>query len=141
MATLFWKHIHTSLLFSTATGPKVIYKGDTSKKQVAFTFDISWGDKKSNSILDTLKERDIKNATFFLSAAWAERHPDVVERIIKDGHEIGSMGYNYTSYTSLETNEIRRDLLRAQDVLQNSVWNKSNYYVHLVETLTKQHLK
>lgn len=26
------------------------------------------------------------------------------------------MGYNYTSYTSLETNEIRRDLLRAQDV-------------------------
>ena len=37
--------------------------------------------------------------------------PDVVERIIKDGHEIGSMGYNYTSYTSLEANEIQRDLL------------------------------
>ena len=46
----------------------------------------------------------------------AERHPDIVERIMKDGHEIGSMGYNYTSYTSLEANEIRRDLLRAQDV-------------------------
>lgn len=33
-------------LLLTATGPKVIYKGDTAKKQVAFTFDISWGDKK-----------------------------------------------------------------------------------------------
>ncbi|MGQ0517915.1 polysaccharide deacetylase family protein, partial [Bacillus sp. D-CC] len=62
------------------------------------------------------EEGCILNISFFLSAAWAERHPDVVERIIKDGHEIGSMGYNYTSYTSLETNEIRRDLLRAQDV-------------------------
>ena len=50
-----------------------------------------------------------------------KRHPDIVERIMKDGHEIGSMGYNYTSYTSLETNEIRRDLLRAQDVLRNLV--------------------
>lgn len=79
------------------------------------------GRQKAIPILDTLKEREIKNATFFLSAAWAERHPDIVERIMKDGHEIGSMGYNYTSYTSLETNEIRRDLLRAQDVLRNLV--------------------
>ncbi|WP_144576111.1 polysaccharide deacetylase family sporulation protein PdaB [Bacillus cereus] len=113
---LFLKTYSHESAFSTATGPKVIYKGDTAKKQVAFTFDISWGDKKAIPILDTLKEREIKNATFFLSAAWAERHPDIVERIMKDGHEIGSMGYNYTSYTSLETNEIRRDLLRAQDV-------------------------
>lgn len=102
--------------FSTATGPKVIYKGDTSKKQVALTFDISWGDKKAIPILDTLKEKEIKNATFFLSGAWAERHPEIVERIIKDGHEIGSMGYNYTSYTSLEADQVRRDLLHAQDV-------------------------
>ena len=45
MATLFKTYSHESA-FSTATGPKVIYKGDTAKKQVAFTFDISWGDKK-----------------------------------------------------------------------------------------------
>ncbi|MEN1938754.1 polysaccharide deacetylase family sporulation protein PdaB [Paenibacillus sp. 102] len=113
---LFLKTYSHQSAFSTATGPKVIYKGDTTKKQVALTFDISWGDKKALPILDTLKEREIKNATFFLSAAWAERHPDVVERIIQDGHEIGSMGYNYTSYTSLEANEMRRDLSRSQDV-------------------------
>lgn len=112
---LFLKTYSHESAFSTATGPKVIYKGDTSKNKLHSRL-ILVGETKSNSILDTLKERDIKNATFFLSAAWAERHPDVVERIIKDGHEIGSMGYNYTSYTSLETNEIRRDLLRAQDV-------------------------
>lgn len=102
--------------FSTKSGPKVIYKGENSSKQVALTFDISWGDKKALPILDTLKENNIRNATFFLSAAWAERHPDIVERIIKDGHEIGSMGYNYKDYTSLEANEIRKDLLQAQDV-------------------------
>ncbi len=46
---LFLKTYSHESAFSTATGPKVIYKGDTAKKQVAFTFDISWGDKKSNS--------------------------------------------------------------------------------------------
>ncbi|EOV9528660.1 polysaccharide deacetylase family sporulation protein PdaB [Bacillus cytotoxicus] len=115
---LFLKTYSHESAFSTATGPKVIYKGDTAKKQVALTFDISWGDKKAMPILDTLKDRDIKNATFFLSAAWAERHPDIVERILKDGHEIGSMGYSYTPYTSLEANEVRKDLLRAHDVFE-----------------------
>lgn len=113
---LFVKTYSYQSAFSTATGPKAIYKGDTTKKQISLTFDISWGDEKALPILDTLKEKKIKNATFFLSAAWAERHPDIVERIIKDGHEIGSMGYNYKDYTSLEANEIRRDLLKAQDI-------------------------
>ena len=81
MATLLKTYSHESA-FSTATGPKVIYKGDTSKNKLHSRL-ILVGETKSNSILDTLKERDIKNATFFLSAAWAERHPDVVERIIK----------------------------------------------------------
>ncbi|WP_379971426.1 polysaccharide deacetylase family sporulation protein PdaB [Ectobacillus sp. sgz5001026] len=103
-------------VFSTATGPKAIYKGDTSKKQVALTFDISWGDEKAIPILDTLKQQNVKSATFFLSASWAERHPDIVERIMKDGHEIGSMGYNFKDYTTMEPTSIRQDLAKAHDV-------------------------
>ncbi|GAA3317629.1 hypothetical protein GCM10020331_017130 [Ectobacillus funiculus] len=49
MAFYFWKLIHSSLYFSTATGPKAIYKGDAAKQQVALTFDISWGDEKGNT--------------------------------------------------------------------------------------------
>lgn len=113
---LFLETYSHQAVFSTATGPKAIYKGDASRKQVALTFDISWGDEKAIPILDTLKKQNIKNATFFLSAAWAERHPDIVERIQADGHEIGSMGYNYKDYTSLQPNEMRQDLLKAQEI-------------------------
>lgn len=113
---LFLETYSQQSVFSTATGPKAIYKGDAAKNQVALTFDISWGDEKAVPILDTLKKQNIKNATFFISAAWAERHPDIVERIQKDGHEIGSMGYNYKSYTSLETSQVRQDILKAQEI-------------------------
>lgn len=113
---LFLQTYSGQSVFSTATGPKAIYKGDTSKKQVALTFDISWGDEKALPILDTLKQQNVKNATFFLSASWAERHPDIVERIMKDGHEIGSMGYNFKDYTTLEPAAVRQDIAKAHEI-------------------------
>ena len=78
------------------------------------------GRQKAIPILDTLKEEKLRMQPSSFLFAWAERHPDIVERIMKDGHEIGSMGYT-THPILLETNEIRRDLLRAQDVLRNLV--------------------
>src|SRR5690606_14359192 len=51
-------------VFSTDDGPKAFYKG---KNGVALTFNIGWGDSKAESILDILKEKNVKSATFFLS--------------------------------------------------------------------------
>ncbi|MFP9202910.1 polysaccharide deacetylase family protein, partial [Enterococcus faecalis] len=65
-----------------------------------------------------LKANGIKNATFFLSASWAERHPDTVARIVKDGHQIGSMGYAYKNYANLESSEIKKDMNRAQTAFE-----------------------
>ncbi|RSK25588.1 polysaccharide deacetylase family sporulation protein PdaB [Bacillus sp. HMF5848] len=105
-------------VFSTEDGPRAIYKGDKKNDAVALTFDISWGDEKAIPILEALKAEGITNATFFLSAVWAERHPDIVERIIEDGHEIGSMGYVWKNYTKMENVKVKRDILKAQDVFR-----------------------
>lgn len=115
---LFVENVAQQPVFSTKDGPRAIYKGDGNGKKIALSFDISWGDEKALPILDTLKKEGITNATFFLSAAWAERHPDIVKRIIADGNEIGSLGYKYVDYTKLEDQKIRRDILQAQEVFQ-----------------------
>lgn len=77
-------------MFSTDTGPKAIYKGETDSKDISLTFDISWGDERAEPILNTLKANGIKNATFFLSASWAERHPDTVARIVRTAIKSGA---------------------------------------------------
>jgi len=105
-------------VFSTESGAKAVYRGDSDTNEVALTFNISWGDQKAMPILDTLKANGIKGATFFLSASWAERHPDVVERIRKDGHQIGSMGYAYKNYSQMKKSEIKKDLTKAQNSFQ-----------------------
>lgn len=105
-------------VFSTEKGPMAIYKGEKTDDNVALTFDISWGDERADKILDVLKNKGIKNATFFISASWAERHPQIVERIITDGHEIGSMGYHYRNYADWDDKKIRRDILLADEALK-----------------------
>jgi polysaccharide deacetylase family sporulation protein PdaB len=105
-------------VFSTENGPKAVYRGESKSNEVALTFNIGWGDEKALPILDALKANNLKNATFFLSASWAERHPDIVKRIKADGHQIGSLGYAYKNYSSMEIKEIKRDLIRAQNSFQ-----------------------
>lgn len=96
--------------FSEKNDPKAIYKGE---EDVALTFNIGWGDEKAEPIIDILVKENISTATFFLSGSWAERHPDLVERIVKEGYEIGILGYNYEEYTELEEKDIRKDLALA----------------------------
>ncbi|WP_113929424.1 polysaccharide deacetylase family sporulation protein PdaB [Bacillus sp. P14.5] len=100
-------------VFSTEEGPKAIYKGD---KGVSLTFNVGWGDEKTEPILEELEKQGVQSATFFLSGAWAERHPDIVEKINKQGYEIGSLGYAYKDYSDMDDAKVIQDLQKAQEV-------------------------
>ncbi|MCM3125791.1 MULTISPECIES: polysaccharide deacetylase family sporulation protein PdaB [unclassified Mesobacillus] len=101
--------------FSAKDGPKAIYKGE---KDLALTFNIGWGDEKAEPILDVLAKQKAGAVTFFLSGSWAERHPDLVSRMVKEGYEIGMLGYDYKDYTELEEDKIRRDIMKAQEAFK-----------------------
>ncbi|WP_147535641.1 polysaccharide deacetylase family sporulation protein PdaB [Bacillus marasmi] len=108
---MYMENIFHLAVFTAKDGPKAIYKGE---KDVALSFNIGWGDEKAEPIIDTLKKENVKSATFFLSGSWAERHPDLVEKIVKEGYEIGVLGYSYQDYSELDDAKIRKDLLLAQ---------------------------
>lgn len=108
---LYFENMIYAPVFSTKDGPKAVYKGE---KDVALTFNIGWGDEKAAPILDVLEKENIKAATFFLAGEWAERHPDLVSRIVKNGYEIGILGYSYVDYSDVEDSIIRKDISKAQ---------------------------
>ncbi|MGJ7913626.1 polysaccharide deacetylase family sporulation protein PdaB [Neobacillus sp. LXY-1] len=112
---LFIENIAQIPVFSTKDGPKAVFRGE---KDVAVTFNIGWGDEKAEPILDTLKQENVKSATFFLSGSWAERHPDLVNRIVKDGFEVGILGYNYVDYTEVDDVKVSKDISKAQEVFK-----------------------
>ncbi|GAE35383.1 polysaccharide deacetylase family sporulation protein PdaB [Halalkalibacter akibai] len=105
-------------VFSTPDGPQAFYKAETDDKQIALTFNISWGENRIGPILDILDQKEVDHANFFISAAWAERYPDLVSEIKDRGHSIGSHGYQYKDYTSWDNEKIRQDLTQSSQILQ-----------------------
>src|SRR5690625_7256849 len=76
-----------------------------------------WRDKKCHDKLYFLTEHYV-TSTFFLSGEWAEKHPDIVEKIADNKHEIGMLGYRYKSYVEQEIEDVRQDLYLAQETFQ-----------------------
>lgn len=105
------------VFFPLDPGPSAIYSVNTDKKQVALTFDISWGEERTGPILDVLEQKGLKKATFFLSSPWAESHPDVVKRIVDMGYEIGSHGHRHDNYSSYNEQQIRTQISKAHGIL------------------------
>src|SRR5699024_400442 len=95
--------------------PSAFAKGNADETNIGLTFNISWGEEKVHDILKQLKKHEIQ-ATFFVSGEWAERHPEILEKIIEDKHELGMMGYRYKSYLDQEIEEVRKDLVKAQEI-------------------------
>ncbi|TWI53663.1 polysaccharide deacetylase family sporulation protein PdaB [Halalkalibacter nanhaiisediminis] len=108
-------------VFSTPDGPQAFYKAETNDKDIAITFNISWGENRVLPILDVLEQKKVEHATFFVSATWAERYPDLVKEIQERGHTIGSHGYQYKDYTSWEDEKVRKDINRSGQVLSELI--------------------
>ena len=66
-----------------------VYLGDTSKKTVYLTFDAGYENGCTEKILDILKKHNVP-AAFFLVGNYMERNPDLVRRMVNEGHIVGN---------------------------------------------------
>ncbi|MUT68229.1 polysaccharide deacetylase family sporulation protein PdaB [Paenibacillus sp. NEAU-GSW1] len=106
--------------------PAAIYSVPTEKKVIALTFDISWGEKRTEPIINVLKEKGVTQATFFLSSTWSQSHPDIVKKIIDAGYEIGSHGHKHDNYSKLSDDEIRTQIQTAHSILSDITGKQPN---------------
>jgi len=71
-------------------------------------------------ILQLLREHNTQ-ATFFILGWVAERHPEIVQEIAADGHELASHGFAHESVYKLRPEQFRRDLQQSLDALLAAV--------------------
>lgn len=62
---------------------------DTEEKVVYLTMDEGYEAGNTPTILDTLKEKNVK-AVFFITKQFFDEHPELIERMIAEGHIIGN---------------------------------------------------
>jgi polysaccharide deacetylase family protein (PEP-CTERM system associated) len=68
-------------------------------------------------ILDFLGRSGVL-ATFFVQGLIAERFPDVVARIAREGHEIASHGHSHRPVHAMQPEEFREDLRRSLSLIR-----------------------
>lgn len=59
-----------------------------------------------------------RTATFFVLGWIAERHPALVRRIVADGHELASHGYDHTRVHQFTPAQFRADVIRTKSILE-----------------------
>ena len=65
------------------------YIGNTNEKVLYLTFDAGYENGCTAKILDTLKEKQVP-AAFFLVGNYIRRSPDLVRRMVAEGHTVGN---------------------------------------------------
>ncbi|MBX5435820.1 MAG: polysaccharide deacetylase family sporulation protein PdaB [Alicyclobacillaceae bacterium] len=103
--------------FAAEKAPAAVYKVETEKKIVALTFDISWGNKVPEPVLDTLEREGVKKATFFLSGPWTLRHPAIAKRIQAMGYEIGNHGHLHKDFSNYPDSWIRQQVALSEKAI------------------------
>lgn len=101
-----------------AEKPQAVYKVDTDKKVVALTFDISWGNKVPEPVLDVLEREKVTKATFFLSGPWTLRHPEIAKRIHRMGFEIGNHGHLHKDFSNYPNSWIVQQVGLSEKAIQ-----------------------
>lgn len=120
-----WKEIELQQTISGAID-RPIYLVPTSKRIVALTFDISWGQNEVKTILALLKEYEVK-ATFFLSGPWVTSHPELAQDIKEAGHEIASHGHRHINYSSLPPETVQKEVRLAQEAIYKVTGVQTSY--------------
>lgn len=65
------------------------YLGDTTKKVIYLTFDAGYENGCTSKILDVLKKHHVP-AAFFLVGNYIQSNPDLVQRMVAEGHTVGN---------------------------------------------------
>lgn len=69
-------------------------------------------------ILDLFAERGVR-ATFFTLGWIAERHPQLIRRLVDEGHELASHGWSHVRVTQQDPAEFRADISRTKALLED----------------------
>ena len=98
--------------------PNYIWDIPATNKTIYLTFDDGPTPEITNWTLNTLKTFDAK-ATFFCIGNNIEKHPDIFQNILKDGHAIGNHTYNHIKGWKTKTEDYIKNIELCESVFKS----------------------
>lgn len=86
-----------------------VYLGDTSKKDIYLTFDNGYENGFTPKFLDVLKKHKVP-ATFFITGHYIKENPELVKRMVDEGHIVGNHSWSHPDMTTINDAQIVQEL-------------------------------
>ncbi|MBR6770634.1 MAG: polysaccharide deacetylase family protein [Lachnospiraceae bacterium] len=96
------------------------------EKKIALTFDDGPHPHYTSQLLDGLKERGVQ-ATFFVTGEHAQMHPEIIERMHKEGHLIGNHTYSHIQLREDNRDEFKNQLVKTNEIIREITGEEVQY--------------
>jgi cellulose synthase/poly-beta-1,6-N-acetylglucosamine synthase-like glycosyltransferase/peptidoglycan/xylan/chitin deacetylase (PgdA/CDA1 family)/spore germination protein YaaH len=106
---------------------EIVRYGKPKKKEIVLTFDDGPDPKYTPQILDILDKNHIKGA-FFIVGENAELHPELIDRMFKEGHEIGSHTFTHPNIASTTPFQTKMELNANQRLFEEITGHSMNLF-------------
>ena len=110
--------------------PNYIWNIPTTNKTIYLTFDDGPTPEITDWTLNVLKQYNAK-ATFFCIGNNIEKHPEIFQNILNDGHNIGNHTQNHIKGWNTKTSEYLIDIKEGQKAIQSEIKNNQSLITNL----------
>jgi peptidoglycan-N-acetylmuramic acid deacetylase len=105
-----------------------IFLGDTTKKELYLTFDNGYENGYTVKILDVLKEKNVP-AVFFVTGHYIKDQPELLKRMVAEGHLIGNHSWSHPDMTQISDNRIKEELEKIKEAVAEVAGQKEMHFL------------
>ena len=104
------------------------YAQDTDEKNIYLTFDCGYENGNTEIILDALKKHNAP-ATFFVVGNFLSTNPEIVKRMISDGHIVGNHSYHHPDMSQISSiDSFSKELQELSDLYKETTGQEMKKY-------------
>jgi len=93
-----------------------IYADLDTKNEIYLTFDNGYEQGYTEKVLDVLKKHQVP-ATFFVTGHYVKEEPELLKRMVKDGHIIGNHSYTHPDFTTMSKEAMKKELDKLEEAV------------------------
>ncbi len=122
-----WRHLVRSAMAATLPRTWFLVQGPKQSCSVCLTFDDGPHPEHTPRLLDVLGKYEIP-ATFFVVGRQAERYPELVRRLMAEGHTIGHHSYSHSEPRLTSAQHLLEEVRRTRELLSQLLGQSPNLF-------------
>lgn len=117
-----------------------IVLGNPERPQIALTFDSNHDSEPARSILQTLRQKNVR-CTFFVVGHSIRRDPELLREIVADGNELGNHSNTHSRFTDLTDEQIVAQLAAVEGLVMELTGHSTKPYFRAPQGVTSERVR